>query len=87
MEIPDELIDSLMPAVEQQIASPETPFVKKACERLVSSCKCNDREAKELIAQALAIVSNRMMASGKPFDLSYYKELLSALPSLPDESD
>lgn len=84
MEIPDELIDSLIPAVEQQIASPETSFVRKAFERLASSC--DEREAKELLAQALAITSNRMMTTGKPFDLGYYKELLLALPSLPDES-
>lgn len=86
MEIPDELIQSLLPAIDQQMESKDTPFVKSAYDRLVTKCGVEDEEAKELLAQALAITSNRMVTSGKPFDLGYYKELLQQLPALPDES-
>lgn len=85
MEISDQLIEALLPAVEQQLESPETPFVRKACERLTGAQNCTQMEARELIAQALAVASNRMMTTGRPFDVAYYKELLAALPALPDE--
>lgn len=86
MEIPDELIASLVPAIEQQLESPETRFVKEAYDRLLGRHSCSEEEAKELLAQALAIVTNKMMTSGKSFDSRYYKELLAVLPDLPDES-
>lgn len=87
MEIPDQLIEALLPAVEQQLESSETPFVRKAWERLSGREDCSEQEARELIAQALAIATNRIMTSGRPFDVSYYKELLALLPALPDEGN
>lgn len=86
MEIPDDLIETSLPAVEEQLNSPQTPYVKTAYENLTGTHGLDPDTAKELIAQALAIVLNNMMLSGRPFDTNQYKQLLSELPALPDES-
>lgn len=86
MEIPDDLIESLLPAVEEQLHSPQTSYVKKTYESLIGKHNLEAGEAMELIAQALAIVINNMMIDGRPFDTNQYKQLLSNLPDLPDES-
>lgn len=86
MEIPDDLIQSLLPAVDEQLASSQTAYVKSTYESLINTHNLETVEARELIAQALAIVINKMMIDGRPFDSTEYKQLLSALPALPDES-
>lgn len=86
MEIPDDLIESLLPAVEEQLRSEQTSYVKTAYDSLLTSHNLDPAEASDLIAQALAIVINKMMLDGRPFDTKQYKQLLLALPELPDES-
>lgn len=86
MEIPDEVIDTAMHAVEQQLESTQTPYVKMTFDSLVNKQSISPDDAKDLIAQALAIVINRMLLDKRPFDTTLYKQLLSALPALPDES-
>ena len=86
MEIPDDLIETSLPAVEEQLVSPQTPYVKAAYDALTGKHGLEPQTAKELIAQALAIVLNSMLLDGRPFDTNQYKQLLSALPALPDES-
>lgn len=86
MEIPDEVIDTAMHAVEQQLESTQTPYVKMTFDSLVNKQSISPDDAKDLIAQALAIVLNRMLLDQRPFDTILYKQLLSALPALPDES-
>ena len=84
MEIPDEMIQDLLPAVREQVSAPETAYVKACLERLTE--KLEEQEALELMAQALAITINEMVVGGRPFDSGKYKALLKDLPALPDEA-
>ena len=86
MEIPDEIIEMALQAVEEQLASPDTPYVKATYESLQGKHQASPEEAKELIAEALAIVLNQVILTGRPFDTKQYKQLLAQLPALPDES-
>ena len=81
----DSLIQSLLPAVEQQLGSPQTPYVKTTFTRLVEKQDLTPDEAKELIALCLADESNRMYIDKREFDVARYQELLDDLPSEPDE--
>lgn len=85
MEIPEELIADMIPAVKEQLECKDLPFVKQVFDRLTTKESFEEEEAFELLAQALAIAVNKMMTSGKPFDGAYYKELLANLPELPNE--
>jgi len=77
-----DLVSSLIPAVEQQLESKDTPFVKKHFDRLVKAGETAD-EAKKMIALCLADESNRMFIDRRDFDVDRYQELLSELPELP----
>ena len=79
----DDLVKNLVPAVREQMESPETPFVKKAMERLISDGE-DETEAEMMIALCLADESNRMFIDKRGFDLKRYQELLDALPNLPE---
>jgi hypothetical protein len=61
-----EFLDVLLPAVEQQMASDETPFVKEAFERLLLDSDLNATEAKKMIALCLADESERMLDEQRP---------------------
>ncbi len=87
MEIPDEMVEALIPAVKQQLESADTAYVKTCLDRLTGKEGLEEVEALELIAQVLAIAVNQMMVSGKPFDVKNYKELLKLLPLLPNEEE
>lgn len=78
----DSLIESLLPAVEQQLESPDTPYVKETFTRLVEEESLSPDEAKEMIALALADESNRMFIEKRDFDVARYRELLDSLPGL-----
>ena len=86
MEIPDEMIQDLLPAVREQVSAPETAYVKACLERLTEKEKLEEQEALELIAQGLAVVVNEMVVGGRPFNPEKYRTLLKDLPLLPDES-
>ncbi len=86
MEIPEEMIETLVPAVREQLESPDTVYVKGCMERLTGREKMGEQEALELIAQALAIAINEMVVGGRPFNPGRYKALLKDLPALPDEA-
>jgi hypothetical protein len=84
----ESLIESLLPAVEQQLASPETPYVKSTFNRLVEQQQLSPNQARELIALCLADESNRMYIDKRDFDVARYQQLLEDLPGdLLDESD
>lgn len=85
MEIPEEMIESLLPAVREQMEAPQTACVKACMERLTGREGLDEQTSLELVAQALAIVVNAMMLTGRPFDMEKYKALLNDLPCLPDE--
>ena len=79
----DDLVKNLLPAVEQQLESKQTPFVKQALSRLVKEGE-DEEEAKMMIALCLADESNRMFIDKREFDLARYQALLKALPDLPE---
>jgi len=79
-----DLVSSLLPAVEQQLKSPETPFVKTTYERLRKQHEESEDDALEMIALCLADESNRMFIDKRGFDLERYQELLDQLPTLPE---
>ena len=45
MEIPDEMIEDLLPAVQEQLSAPETAYVKGCLERLTGKEKLEEQEA------------------------------------------
>ena len=84
----ESLIESLLPAVDQQLESPETPYVKSTFNRLVEQQQLSPNQARELIALCLADESNRMYIDKRDFDVARYRQLLEDLPGdILDESD
>jgi hypothetical protein len=79
----NDLVKNLVPAVKQQLESKQTPFVKKALDRLMGE-GVEEGEAEMMIALCLADESNRMFIDKRGFDLARYQELLDALPELPE---
>jgi hypothetical protein len=80
----DEFIHSLLPAVAQQAASPDTPFVAPTLERLIEEDGIEEEEARYMIAFCLADEIERMNSTNTPFDLARYELLLKLLPTLPE---
>ncbi len=76
----ENLIEALLPAIDQQLESPDTPYVKETFTRLVEKESLSPDEAKELIALCLADESNRMFIDKRDFDVPRYQELLANLP-------
>ena len=81
----DSLISSLIPAVEQQLKSEETQYVKATFTRLVEQEKFSPNDAMEAIALCLADESNRMLIDKRNFDVLRYQELLLELPHRAEE--
>ena len=77
----ESLIESLLPAVNQQLESPQTPYVKTTFTRLVEQEQLTPDAAKEMIALCLADESNRMYIDKRDFDVARYQQLLNALPT------
>ena len=77
----ESLIESLLPAIEQQLESADTPYVKTTFVRLVEKEDITPNEAKEMIALCLADESNRMFIDKRDFDIGRYQELLNTLPN------
>ena len=76
----ESLIESLLPAVDQQLDSEQTPYVKATFTRLVEKEQISPDEARELIAVCLADESNRMYIDKRDFDVTRYQQLLEGLP-------
>lgn len=83
MQQENELIEQLIPAVEQQIESPTTPFVNKHFKRMVNLGE-SEFEAKKMIALCLTDETNRMYIDKRSFNISRYQTLLETLPELPE---
>ena len=83
----ESLIESLLPAVEQQLESPQTPYVSKTFVRLVEKEQLSPDDAKRMIALCLADESNRMFIDKRDFDVERYQELLNGLPGEPESRD
>ena len=80
----DPEIHALLPAVDQQLASPDTPFVAETLRHLVDDHGIGDDEARYMIAFCLADELERLGATDSAFDLERYETLLKLLPSLPE---
>ena len=82
----ESLLASLAPAVEQQLESEQTPYVKATFLRLLEQESLSPDDAKELIALCLADESNRMYVEKRDFDVTRYQQLLDTLPGGADGS-
>lgn len=82
----EDLFQSMLPAVEQQLQSPQTSYVKATYDRLVSLGVENE-EAKLQIAYCLAEATDRMLRSKGPFEEGFYRDLLNGLPLENDEEE
>lgn len=84
----DDLFADLISAVEQQLASPQTPYVAKHFNRLVQQGLSED-EAKAQIAECLGEEMDQVLRTRKGFDEKAYKSALESLPhpETPDPED
>ena len=80
----DDLFPDLITAVEQQMASPQTPYVGKTFERLTAAGMEED-EAKSQIAVCLGEEMEKILKTKKPFDEKSYRGALDALPLDPED--
>ncbi len=75
----DDLLPDLIAAVEQQLTSPQTPYVARAHARLIK-LGIEDAEAKSQIALCLGAVMDQMLRTHRTFDETAYRASLDALP-------
>ncbi len=79
------MLPELVAAVEQQLASPRTPYVAGTLARL-RDLGVEEDEAITQIALCLGAAMDAMVRKRKPFDEVAYQAALDALP-MPDEPD
>lgn len=82
----DDLLPDLIAAVEQQLVSPQTPYVAKTLARLVK-LGLDEAEAKSQIALTLGEEMDKLLRTRKPFDEKSYKAGLNALPMEPEDDE
>jgi hypothetical protein len=75
----DDLLPDLLAAVEQQLTSPQTPYVAKTLARLVK-LGLDEAEAKTQIALCLGEEMDNILRTKKGFDEKAYRANLDALP-------
>ena len=80
----DDLLPDLIAAVEQQLTSPQTPYVAKAFTRLVQ-LGIPEAEAKSQIALCLGEEMDQMVRKQRSFDEKSYSASLDALPMAYDD--
>ena len=85
MEIPfdeddhaDRFFEEILAAVDQQLVSPQTPYVAKTLDRLLKAGMEAD-EAREAIACCLLDETERVLRSKKPFDEAAYRRSLDSI--------
>jgi len=82
----NDLLPELVAAVEQQLVSPQTPYVAKTYDRLIK-LGVPEQEAKEQIALCLGQESDAAYRKRRGFDEKAYKALLNELPVAADEEE
>ena len=82
----DDLLPDLIAAVEQQLVSPQTPYVAKALARLIQ-LGLAETEAKSQIALCLGEEMDQVLRKRRGFDEKAYRASLEALPMPDDESE
>jgi hypothetical protein len=75
------LLENLIEAVAQQLASKETAYVAKTHARLITA-GLSDEEARVQIALCLGQEMDNMLKNRRPFDEASYRELLGQLPCM-----
>ena len=82
----DDLLPDLIAAVEQQLVSPQTPYVAKALARLIA-LGFAETKAKSQIALCLGEEMDQVLRKRRSFDEKAYRASLEALPMPDDESE
>lgn len=82
----DDLLPDLIAAVEQQLASPQTPYVAKAFARLVK-LGLDEAEAKSQIALCLGEEMDQVLRTRRAFDEKAYRASLDELPFAEEVSE
>lgn len=80
----DEAVKKLLPAIEEQLNSPETPYVREAFDHILTEPDIEEEEAKAMLAFCLADEIEAMMADERDFDSNRYFMLLKLLPVMPE---
>ena len=80
----DDLLPDLIRAVEQQLESPQTPYVAKTHARLIKA-GLDEREAKTQIAMCLGEEMDQVLRTRRGFDEKAYRARLDALPAEEEE--
>ncbi|MES2920369.1 MAG: hypothetical protein V4819_02415 [Verrucomicrobiota bacterium] len=81
----DDLLPDLLAAVEQQLTSPQTPYVAKTFARLLK-LGIEETEAKTQIALCLGEEMDNILRTRRAFDEKAYRASLEGLP-MRDEED
>jgi len=80
----DEVVTALLPAIAQQLKSPDTPYVMETYLRLAKDTAIEDQEARHMLAFCLADEIETLEREERPFDPARYQMLLNLLPALPE---
>jgi len=80
----DEALEKLLPAIDEQLNSPQTPYVREAYERILEEPDIEEDEAKAMLAFCLADEIEAMMTDEREFNATRYEMLLSLLPVMPE---
>ena len=75
----DTILEQLLEAVDQQVVSPQTPYVAATLTRLLG-LGLAEKSAKTQIAECLGDEMERMLAERRAFDEALYRTDLDRLP-------
>ena len=82
----DDLLPDLIAAVEQQLTSPQTPYVAQTFARLVK-LGIPEADAKSQIALCLGEEMDQVLRNRRGFDEKAYRTSLDGLPMAADEGE
>lgn len=82
----DDLLPDLLAAIEQQLTSPQTPYVAKTLARLLK-LGLEETDAKTQIALCLGEQMDAILRTRKPFDEKAYRASLDELPLAEEEEE
>jgi len=74
-----DILKGLLQAVDEQLRSPQTRYVKETYDRLLALGQ-SDEQAREEIADCLGEELDDMLQKNRSFDETLYKKTLDALP-------
>lgn len=80
----DENLTHLIPAVQEQLDSPATPYVREAYERILNVPDIEEDEALNMVTFCLADELEALDREKRNFSEERYQLLLSMLPVMPE---